>query len=449
MLPLMSTLRQSCPSCNRQLELPTTALGKLAKCPACEATFTVTVSIDAPVSAPPPVSTLPSSLPSQSVSGLPADPIDPSRQPHQSQPHTPSRPVSAAPPAGPSPSDVEGAPQQHTGDSREAVNHYQTPQTGYGRAGQNPMPPQTAKSPEYLDANPFSSPLDDGMAASTAAIPYEQRDHAVAPVAAVGTTQITPRRIDEVFSATFSIFGERCGLLILAFLLGIVAMFLIVMVPSIIVQAIAEMGGDTLVGIVGLVLFPMMVVAWGYLSVGLARLSLAVARNTPSPMNAFLPPMGIVVRFLVGAAILTVIPGIVLTAVLSGLLDFTGRGASLSGLAAVVFFLTTVALSFVASWLLWSWAFVVSDGKATSLGALKTAVAVTTHNKGTSVLLMIATMVLSVVGTMVCYIGHLITAPLTLLMMAVAYLLMTNQEVSDPRVARQQLQQPPYGDSPF
>ncbi|TWU48415.1 zinc ribbon domain-containing protein [Rubripirellula reticaptiva] len=37
-------LRQTCPSCNRLLELPETAAGKMAKCPACQTQFTVPAS---------------------------------------------------------------------------------------------------------------------------------------------------------------------------------------------------------------------------------------------------------------------------------------------------------------------------------------------------------------------------------------------------------------------
>ena len=38
----MSVLRQKCPSCDRELELPADAIGRTAQCPACQATFQVT-----------------------------------------------------------------------------------------------------------------------------------------------------------------------------------------------------------------------------------------------------------------------------------------------------------------------------------------------------------------------------------------------------------------------
>jgi hypothetical protein len=60
-------------------------------------------------------------------------------------------------------------------------------------------------------------------------------------------------------------------------------------------------------------------------------------------------------------------------------------------------------------------------------------------------LLLVVTIVLSIAGTMFCYVGHLITTPLTMLLLAVAYLLMTNQQVSDPRIARQNYQDPSLG----
>lgn len=47
----MSTVRQPCPQCQRTLELPLTAIGRMAKCPACDATFRV----DDPNATPRPV----------------------------------------------------------------------------------------------------------------------------------------------------------------------------------------------------------------------------------------------------------------------------------------------------------------------------------------------------------------------------------------------------------
>lgn len=42
----MDAIRQSCPNCERMLELPADAIGRLAECPACEATFTATAPVD-------------------------------------------------------------------------------------------------------------------------------------------------------------------------------------------------------------------------------------------------------------------------------------------------------------------------------------------------------------------------------------------------------------------
>lgn len=55
-------------------------------------------------------------------------------------------------------------------------------------------------SPEYQDANPFSSPLDDGMAAQAPTNPYGRPDCAPDPVAEVGNLEMTPRRIEDIFS---------------------------------------------------------------------------------------------------------------------------------------------------------------------------------------------------------------------------------------------------------
>ncbi len=400
----MSTLRQSCPSCNRQLELPISALGRLAKCPACEAVFTVTVSTDGNV-----------------VHGqLPTAPPPP-----------PTNSVQPPP-----------APAAHADSPTFGSNsQYEAPQTGSG-----------ATSPVYCDANrdanrdanPFSSPLDEGMAAHTPASPYVRPDYAADPVAEVGALQITQRRIEEVFTMSLAIFGDRCGLLILAFLLSLFASFVVLIAPILILQIIDDAGGTAVATIGALVLSPILIFFSCYLSVGLAGVAIAVARNSPAPMSELMPPMGNVVRFLVGAAVIAVVVAVVgiLIAGLMSVVSLTGNNGLMTVMTVLVFF-AGVVLSMMAGWLFWSWPFIVSDGKGTAIGSMRAAISLTMHNKATSILLVVVACVLAIVGTTFCYVGHLITAPLTMLLFAVAYLLMTNQEVPDPRIARQNYQQLP------
>ena len=167
-------------------------------------------------------------------------------------------------------------------------------------------------------------------------------------------------------------------------------------------------------------------------------------------MSKLIPPIGIVVRFLVGAGVMTAfvaVVGIIIGGLMS-LVSASGNNGLVTLATVIVFFAATV-LSMVAYWLLWSWLFIVSDGRGTAFGSMQAAVALTMHNKTPSLLLVVISIVLAIVGTTLCYVGHLITTPLTMLLFAVAYLLMTNQQVSDPRLARQNYQNPPLGQSPF
>ena len=101
LMSTMSTLQQACPSCNRQLELPASALGRLAKCPACEAIFTVTVSADVSVDQGRPQSAPPAAPP-------------------RSVPPTP--PPSEAPPDSP---------------TNNPSNQFETPQSGFEALPEN------------------------------------------------------------------------------------------------------------------------------------------------------------------------------------------------------------------------------------------------------------------------------------------------------------------------
>lgn len=335
----------------------------------------------------------------------------------------------------------------------QARDPYQTPQVDLqATPGGQPSSPTfgaaSSRAPEH--ANPFSSPLDEGLAAPLPTDPYAISGRRVDAVAEVGSLRITPRPIDDIFSVTFAVFGERCGVLILACLLMAVAFAVTVIAPVIVLQIIADAGGDAFAGIALLALLPVMIVCSAGISVGLARVAIAVARNSPAPLSHVLPPMGIVIRFLIGAGALAgllMLAGLIIGG-LMGLVSASGNSGLVTFFTVIVFFVGSV-LSMAASWLLWSWLFIVSDGKGTAFGSLQAAVGITMHNKTTSLLLLIASMVLSIGGTMMCYVGHLVTMPLTMLMFSVAYLLITDQQVSDPRIGRQSYQNPPAGPLPY
>lgn len=378
----MSSIEQLCPSCNRMLELPESAVGRLAKCPACEATFTL---------------------------------------------------EAAAVP--------ESTPVDESGPVVQTSAPYATGQS----SGDEPAEVSSTSPSE----SPFSAPLEssiagDGGSHTGRMNPYQPM-HAVDPIAEIGELRIVPRTIEDIFSPTFSIFGARWGTLLLAIVVVGAASIPLIVVPRLVIIAILEAGGDVFAAIALLIGVPLMFLFSFYVSVGLVRNAIAVARNSPSPLMELLPPLNIVVRFMIGAVVMMAAAGAVfgLFFGLIAALVAVGGNETFAGILAVLGILTGIALAMVVYWLLWPWMFIVSDGKGTALGSIKAAYTLTMHNKLTSVFLIVIATVLSTAGTAACYVGLLVTQPLTNLMFAVAYLLMTNQQIDDPRVKKRTYETPP------
>lgn len=396
----MSTIQQLCPSCNRLLELPASATGRLAKCPACEATFTIGVKeATKTADAQPPVE-----VRADSSQPDPTPPID-----------TPQPDTSSNNPAS-------------------AVDSVSTAE------------------PASQGVNPFSAPLKSMPPAQTQVNPYEPVSHPDPdPVAIVGELQIAPRSIEEILSPTLSIFGARLGYLILAFALWLIASLVVFGVPLAILTALADAGKSLFVGIGILLGVPLMSFFASYLSVGLARNAIAVARNAPSPMKEWLPPLSVVFRFLAGGvamALVVIVFGALFSAFLMAIATVGGNEGIAAFFGALGVFVSILA-SMAAFWLLWAWLLIVSDGKGTAIGSMQAAFTLTMHNKLTSLMLIVMATVLSAAGASACYIGLLITQPLINLMFAVGYLLMTNQKIDNPRVTRQTNHSPPPTEPTF
>ena len=79
---------------------------------------------------------------------------------------------------------------------------------------------------------------------------------------------------------------------------------------------------------------------------------------------------------------------------------------------------------------------VASDGKTSAFGTLKVAANITMRNKLSSFFIVIVAVVLSLVGSLLCYVGHVVTSPMTLVLFAVGYLMMTDQEIFEHALAR-------------
>ncbi len=425
----MSTLQQPCPSCGRQLELPTTAIGRLAQCPACEVTFTV----ESPAMGE--TSVEPASDVDQDPNALPGDEssIGSSTSDRDVRESTSDRNEREST----SNRDERDGAETPFAPSRVSDSPSDSPNHSLGESG--------VEFPGDEQRNPFTSPLESGMAGQPSLNPYLPSQMAAEPVATVGVLQVVPRSVEEVFSATLAIFGARWGVLLGAFVLVLTASFAVYFVPMFVLAAIADAGGD-MFGYIGLAIWvPLMVIAGCYVSVGLARNAIAVARNSPAPLSELFPPLGIVVRFLIGVVILSAVVGI-LAGLFAGLISLANSvgGGGVSIAVAAIGVIGGGILAMLGYWFLWGWWFVVSDGKAGAIESLKVAWAITRHNKMTSALMILIATVLSMAGASFCYVGLLATQPLTNLMFAVAYLLMTNQTLSDPRFMNPQ----PYPTQP-
>ncbi len=360
----MSIIRQSCPSCSRLLELPDTAVGKTAKCPACLTLFAV---------------------------------------PSGTQP-VKSKPLEAAP--------TEGA-------SKDASNPFSKPIGGsMGYEGH-----------VFGGATPAPNPYQPSVSSDTTSV-------------GIGELRIAARSIEEIFGVTMAIFKERWGSLVGAFLVVFctsVAMFIASSVIGTVAQANGGQGVGAMVQMLtSLVTYPIS----AYLYLGLVRNALAVARNEPSPLNQLISPTQYFLRFLGGGVLLTFVFGAVI-ALIAGVMAAIaavggGGGEALAVGAIFLVAIVLIPLGMAAWWALWSWPLVIADGKGSVTTSFRAAYAITMGNKMTSLLMLVIAMVLSIAGLLACYVGQIVTTPITTLMMAIGYLMITNQPIQDPRMVLNQ-----------
>ncbi len=357
----MSLHRQPCPACGRELELPADAIGRLAKCPACNATF---------------------------------------RTGETAGDHNDTTPA-AAPPVPP-----------------------------------GPNPPLASDDNEH----PFQAPISKssettGYSGGKTVNPYQATSFAEAPVTRMGEIEIVQRPIEDIVSPTLAIFTARWSPLILATLIILGVLLALIGIPFLLISVAVNAIGDAMAGLAILLLLPVLILVSCYTTVGFTRVSLAVARNEPSPLSQLLPPMNRVLRFIGGMLVLLLGLGLVSLlggAVIVGVALIDGA----EPLVAILMILASIAgfaLTLVAQWLLWPWIFVVSDGKASALESLRIGCKITLSNKLTSALVVIIATVLSMAGSAACYVGQLVTTPLTMLLFAVGYLLLTRQAIDNPK----------------
>jgi hypothetical protein len=417
-------------------------------CPACESVFTIGQA--AQPMPPPPTSAVSeaASLPQRQATAEPFDEADRV---------TEFESIAEAELVSESKSSVDAEPVAEANEMIAAADALPpdwqaSPAAGSGPAGSAAVPPPAepppgsdvstpggvyqspaADVPLEPGVHPFSAPLAAGQIdLDPRAPPVATMQPAAAAEWEVQRLEIGQATIEEIVSATVAIFSMRWPPLVIAFLTIAMILLFAGFVPLTVISAIAEEGGEPLANILAVIWGPVFAVISGYFVVGMARVAIVVARNAAaSPMSEMIPPLPLALRFLVGAFLLTVV-FVIFSASLAALVAALGSVAgnpqlvSLLGLFAV---LMSTAVVLVIGWLLWPWWMIVSDGKASMLAAVRLSEKLTMNNKKTSCLLIVIAIVLAGIGTAICSVGHFLTAPLTVLMFAVAYLKMTNQPV--------------------
>ena len=314
----MATLLQPCPACNRELELPADAQGRLAKCPACDVTFTI----------------------------------------------------------------------GETATKSQEVDN----------ASENESTPAESEQPSML--------------------------------------QIVGCPIEDVLSKSISIFKARWSQFLAPLGVFTIASLILIVIPIIVLREFWQSGFARLTTI-GLICWAPLVFFFAtYVAVAFARAALVVARNEIVSRDQMAPPIPILRRGLLVAF------GIVAVLGFAGVMmySFTAvmrnvGGSPMARVLTVFAFLFTTGLTLLLIWQIWAWIYACADNKASAAGSLRVAIAITAQNKLTSFFLVLTALVLALIGTLMCLVGHIITVPLTIQIFAVAYLLMTGQPVADPKDA--------------
>ena len=255
---------------------------------------------------------------------------------------------------------------------------------------------------------------------------------------------ITEVPIEEVLSVTLSIFAARWKSLILSSLLlafvGLVVCGVIALLLAFVVSKTALYVLYTFCALFFFCALPIAIL-------GICRVQLAVARDEPSPLKNMLTPIQMIQRF--APSYLSLVTCIFLAAGLVTGMVFAANRAEQFNLAVMVGIVGSFALCVAYSamhWYFWATIMIASDeqnmnsevefndGQIRSglLRQLRIAHEITARNQLTAVFLTIIAIVLSLVGTAVFFVGHIVTLPLTLLLFAVAYLMMTGQPIADP-----------------
>ncbi len=391
----MNTLRQRCPACDSQLELPAESAGKLGQCPACNATFTIGESdpVEAPVAESPPEKHVPAS-----------EPVD-----------------KPAPASTPSPT-----PAPSVGEDPQV---FAPPVADVQSSDDGPVA-------EGDSDNPFATPLSSGVAVPDAALVAPGQQHPVQPNGAPPATSITMAdcAIDEVLRSTWQIFAARWPTMVVTLVIVMALMFGVVFVPGMIISEADNAGADTLVAIMLFVWLPSLLAIFSLLAVGISRVYLSIARDDRvSPLSELVPPISLAVRF---AVALLLIGGVIGGGSLAIFLSIAAIGEisgnpQLAGVFTALAAIVVAIIGMVCQWILWPWVPLICDGRASIFKSTQLSIRIALRNRTTSAIMVLVAVGLMAAGSIFCGVGVIVTLPIVLMMFTVAYLRMTGQPIGE------------------
>ncbi|MAI69499.1 MAG: hypothetical protein CMM01_01095 [Rhodopirellula sp.] len=441
----MQDFRQLCPSCKQTLELPVSASGKLAQCPACETTFTADAKLSqATVAATSPDQTEDdnesvdsvasetarknASEPVQSREPLqtrelveqPANPIDsglanPINPPAVDEAHSQLPPLSATQePAAEEPAAEEPQPQSTREPILEGVN----PSKGSE---------ESAVRPENLDANqlysaesnPFSQPLlQKSVVTEPSSLFVNSNEISNKHVAARAQITIVPCSTVELFKTTWAIMLDR-GLMLIASLLFLSFIIAATLVTgSVATWILSQFISDSVMFMVYCVALTLIITL---ATISICRNAIGVIRNTPHIVRDSL--------FTFRSLLNILVPAILILAVASYYKWLLLPSYAIDLTVTVLIGLCTIGT------LGWFWIsiFLCCDMQCSGFKSLVMAARVFYHNKTSTLALISFCTGLMLLGIASKGILLIVAVPFIQLLLATSYLMLTNQPFANPR----------------
>jgi hypothetical protein len=232
------------------------------------------------------------------------------------------------------------------------------------------------------------------------------------PSSEPGELSVQPIDPGYALSTAWARLKDNAGLLIGAYVITIAASFGISFLGGVAEALLGQMLGDpnspaVILASLSASSLNQLIQLW--LSIGFIRINLAVARNRPADM-----PM----LFSGGPYLLRCI-----------------GGAILFGIALTIGFLLLIIPGIYVALTYWSYMYFLVDRNVGVMESLQLASRHASGNRLNALVLFVLAIGLGLLGLLACLVGILVTAPLTMLMLTIAYLMMSGQGFFQPPAA--------------